>query len=346
MESKTICVCTPQVPFIRGGNEYFVETLCEKLNEYGHNATLVRLPFKWYPRTSFLKSIAMWRLADLSEYDGNPVDAVICTKFPSYVLPHHHKLVWMTHQHRAAYDLFGHRYGFPDNLAGRFDRAITRWVDNKTLVEARHIFTISGNVSQRLLTYNSIQSEVLYPPIKNEEKYHCEDYRDYIFTVSRLTQLKRIDTLIEAMRHVKSDARCLIAGSGPLLGDFEALVRDYGLEERVRLLGAVSEEELWRLYANCFAVYFAPFDEDYGLVTIEAFKSKKPVITLPDSGGVLEFVEDGVNGFVAENPRAVAERIDYLFENRDLCKRMGKSGYKKVEPVNWKNCIKRLNREL
>ena len=75
----------------------------------------------------------------------------------------------------------------------------------------------------------------------------------------------------------------------------------------MRFLGWVDDDTLIRLYAECFAVFYAPVDEDYGLATVEAFQAGKPVVTASDSGGVLEFVEDGVSGCVsAPNPALMA----------------------------------------
>ena len=60
----------------------------------------------------------------------------------------------------------------------------------------------------------------------------------------------------------------------------------------------MSDEDLLTLYATCGAVVFPPADEDYGYIALEAFLSRKPVVTCTDSGGPLEFVVDGENGRV------------------------------------------------
>ena len=79
------------------------------------------------------------------------------------------------------------------------------------------------------------------------------------------------------------------------------------------LLGRVDDDRLVELYAGCRAVLFAPYEEDYGYVTLEAFLARKPVITASDSGGTLEFVVDGVNGYVCEaNADALAAAVNRL----------------------------------
>ena len=102
-----IIITTSQVPFVRGGNENLVEGLRAALTERGHRVDVVALPYRWYPHNELVKSMAAWRLLDLSESNGVPVDLVIATKFPSYLAPHPNRALWLVHQHRQAYDWYG-----------------------------------------------------------------------------------------------------------------------------------------------------------------------------------------------------------------------------------------------
>ena len=97
-------------------------------------------------------------------------------------------------------------------------------------------------------------------------------------------------------------------------------------------------------YADALAVYFAPYDEDFGYVTLEAFKSSKPVITAQDSGGVLEFVTDAETGFVcaSNSPAAFAVAFDKLFASKPLAQRLGQRGQEAVSHINWEHVITSL----
>jgi len=98
------------------------------------------------------------------------------------------------------------------------------------------------------------------------------------------------------------------------------------------------------LYANALAVFYAPYDEDYGFVTIEAFKSRKPMLSTSDAGGVLEFIVDGENGYISAPGQLeqIAGYIDLFYNNRALCRRLGEAGYVKVRDVNWEYTIQKL----
>jgi glycosyltransferase involved in cell wall biosynthesis len=106
----------------------------------------------------------------------------------------------------------------------------------------------------------------------------------------------------------------------------------------------VDDRDVVEHYASCLGVYYAPYDEDYGYVTVEAFKAAKPVISTADAGGVLEFVEDGVNGFVCP-PDALKEigaRIDQLYKDRERARAMGLAGQGRVREVTWDRVIEKL----
>ena len=87
--------------------------------------------------------------------------------------------------------------------------------------------------------------------------------------------------------------------------------------DHVRFAGRVSEKELAELYATCRAVFYAPVDEDFGMVPFEAFRAARPVVTTTDAGGPLEVVDDGRTGVVVEpEPRAVAAALRELLARR------------------------------
>lgn len=348
MKKKKICICASQVPFIKGGAELHVQSLYEQLKNRGYDVEIVQLPYKWYPKDQLLSSILAWRFIDLSESNGQKIDLVIPTKFPSYVVKHENKVTWLIHQFRQIYDQYGTEYSdFADNDADNLVRNQIIQIDNITLRESKKIYTNAKNTGNRLKKYNNIDSEVLYHPPKHVGRYFCNEYGNYILSVGRLESVKRVDMLLKGLKHCNNDIKAYVAGTGPYEEELKKLASKLGLEDRVSFLGFVNDEDLLSLYANAFAVFFAPFDEDYGYITLEAFLSKKPVITCNDSGGVLEFVEDGVNGYVCCNDSIeMGNAIQKLWENKKLCNEFGNQGFNKVKDINWNNVIDRLTETI
>jgi len=105
--SRSVLVCEAQVPFVHGGAELHVRGLVDELRRHGYRAERVSIPFKWYPKEELLSQAAAWRLVDLSESNGERIDTVIATKFPTYFVRHPNKVTWLFHQYRAIYDLCG-----------------------------------------------------------------------------------------------------------------------------------------------------------------------------------------------------------------------------------------------
>jgi glycosyltransferase involved in cell wall biosynthesis len=346
---KTVLVCGVQAPFITGGAEILVGELRANLERRGFRVDVVNVPFKWYPVSELVRQALAWRLLDVTESNGTPVDLVIPTKFPSYLVRHPRKVAWLFHQHREAYDLFGTPYGsFGDGPEDRRVREAIVAMDQTGIGECREVFTISRNVADRLSRYNGLHGAPLYPPPQHLGRYHHEAFGDYLFYAGRLDRLKRLDLAIDAMKRAGPGARLKIAGTGPLREELRKQIVGLGLEHKVELLGYVSAEDLIRLYAGCRAAYYAPLNEDYGYVTVEAFLSGKPVVTTTDAGGPLEFVEDGINGCVsAPEPAAVAAAIDRIFElGEGRLLEMGGEGRRRVSGITWDQVIDTLTAGL
>jgi glycosyltransferase involved in cell wall biosynthesis len=341
---RTVAVCHPQVPFSDGGAERLADGLVAALRARGLEATLVTVPFQWSPPDRILRSALAWRLLDLSHANGRPIDLVVATKFPSYAVAHERKVTWLVHQFRQVYELRGTPYS--DFGDGPEDAAIAdavRRIDARALGESRARFAISRRVADRLAHYNGLDAEVLYPPPQGRERFAGGEAGDFVLSVGRLEAPKRVAPLLEALAHADPTLRCVLVGSGPEEPALRARAAALGVADRVVFRGAASFEEVLALYRDCLAVYFAPYDEDYGFVTVEAFLCRKPVVTAPDAGGPLEFVEDQVTGLVtALDPEPLGAALSALARDRKWARGLGDAGYERVRELTWEPVVDRL----
>src|SRR5512140_1501133 len=160
-----VLVCTAQVPFVSGGAERHAAGLVREIRALGHEVELAQLPFKWYPREQILLSALAWRLLDVTESDGRKVDLVIPMKFPSYLVRHPNKVIWLIHQFRQAYDRFGTEGS--DFDAGPEDsrwRELIASADGAGFRDARRVFTNAENTAARLARFNGVRATALYHP--------------------------------------------------------------------------------------------------------------------------------------------------------------------------------------
>jgi glycosyltransferase involved in cell wall biosynthesis len=341
---KTVLVCEAQVPLVHGGAELHVRGLVDQLRRRGHRAERVSIPFKWYPKDELLTHAAAWRLVDLSESNGERIDAVIATKFPTYFVRHPNKITWLFHQYRAIYDLCGTPYsefGHSEADVRLRDRLMA--LDNEVLNESTRLFANARNTAARLARYNGLTAEPLYHPPPLAALLRSGPLGDYVLSVGRLEANKRVDLIVRALAHTDRGVRLVVVGEGPLREPLERVAAEAGVADRVTWTGAIDERALVDLYAGALAVVFPPFDEDYGYVTLEAFLARKPVITTTDAGGPLEFVEHAVNGFVTEPaPEAIGAAIARLAADRRAAQAFGDAGHERVRSITWDGVVDRL----
>lgn len=337
-------VCEAQVPFVRGGAEALVRELTRQLHSRGFETEIVSVPFKWYPKDEVMPHAAAWRLLDLSESNGRPIDLLIATKFPTYFARHPRKVTWLVHQHRAAYELVGTEYSdFVHEEADVALREKLMTLDRQTLGESRGLFSISKTIANRLERYNGLKAEALYHPPRLAERFRGGPLGHYILSVGRLEAVKRVDLVLRALARLPQSLSLRIAGTGSHRETLQSLAASHGLASRVSFLGEVSDEDMVELYAGALCVVFPPYDEDYGYVTLEAFLSHRPVVTTTDAGGPNEFVTNGVNGFVtAPDPAAIAEAVAALDADRKRAAAMGDAGYDLARAITWSGVIDRL----
>ncbi|MCU7836166.1 MAG: glycosyltransferase [gamma proteobacterium symbiont of Taylorina sp.] len=235
-------------------------------------------------------------------------------------------------------------FAFPGSLS----RAIIHFLDDVALQpgKIKRFCAISENITHRqdyFPAHTAVQ--VIHHPsdlrgFKNQSQNKDLMTDPYIFTISRLDAPKRIDLLIKAFIRVPADIRFRIAGEGPMKKQLQQLAQS---DPRIELIGRISDQQVIEEYAGALFIPFIPYDEDYGLITIEAMKSQKAVLTTIDAGGVNEFVENGITGYsVAADEISLARAMKQLIEVPEETINMGKNALQKVQPVNWKNTIRQL----
>ncbi|WP_417420257.1 glycosyltransferase family 4 protein [Halomonas sp.] len=328
-------------PFIAGGADYHSQGVLEALREHGYQAELMRLPFH-YGEQHITQQMRYVEQLNVQTPNDISVDRVISLQFPTYGVAHPEHVVWLMHQHRACYELFDPATASPE-LAEL--KAQVEAFDNHHLSKAKKCFANSPRVAERLEHYNQLSAEPLYHPPYQAERFTCADDWGYIFYPSRLEPLKRQTLLIEAMRYTCTPVNLLLAGEGSQRAALAALIEQYGLQDRVRLLGYCSESEKRTLYAHSLAVAFPAFDEDYGYITLEAMLAAKPVITCTDSGGPTAFVEPDHTGWVVPpEAQALADAMDAAYADRNRTQQLGQAGrtHYQQHNISWNQVVEKL----
>jgi glycosyltransferase involved in cell wall biosynthesis len=340
-----VIIATATSPFVYGGATLLVEWLEQALLRRGHEVETYRIPV-YASAAELAAQIVGLRMWDFTGHG----DRLIAVRTPSYQIRHHSKVVWFLHHHRPAYDLWDTYRDVPDDNGGREFRRMMFASDEVALAECRNVFTNSAQVGARLRHYNGIESEVLYPPLGESVDLRTGPLGDTLVYVSRVVPHKRQLLAVQAMAHTRTPVKLVVAGAtmGAAYGDsIEREIRDSDLGARVQFLRRmVSEEEKNELLASALGVVYIPFDEDsYGYVGLEAAACRKALITTTDSGGVMELVEDAINGFACDpTPQDLARAFDALWTDRERAQSMGDSLARRVKSlhIEWEHVIDRL----
>ena len=379
---KIAIVAPSPVPFSVGGAEKLWWGLLREINaNTPHQAELIKLPTRELSFWDLLDSYEAFSQLDLTYFDlvistkypawmvSHPrhicymqhrlrglYDCYHFNKLPDRLETTHPDLLAVQRlldsrpSRRALPEVFGrlrdlrNREDIPSaafQFPGSFIKQVIEYLDGAGL--QRHAiqkyYAISQTVARRRAYFpRSAPVQVLNHP-SNLEGFHCRDF-NYLFTASRLDNPKRIGLLVEAMRFVKSPIQFRIAGEGPDAARLKDLAQN---DPRIVFLGFRSDAQLIEDYASALAVAFVPYDEDYGLITIEAMMSGKPVLTVSDAGGPTEFVIHGETGFCVDPaPIAIAEAIDRLATDPAEAARMGEKASRMVASISWSHAVGEL----
>ena len=335
---------TSSPPMAEGGHMVIARELTRALCEAGHEAQIIVTPQNAFGHQASAY-FATW-LTDVTSTEGKPIDQVISLRYPSYAIRHRRHVCWLNHTMREYYDLwdsFSATLSAKGKLKERVRKTFIHAADRYLLTRLSRLFVQSKTVQQRIAAWQSVNSTVLYPPAPHRA-YRCDGYGGGLLFVSRLNRLKRADLLIRALATPAANpVRLTIAGEGEERPVLERLAADLGVSDRCSFTGRLSDDQLVESLADCRAVCFPPFQEDYGFVTVEAFASRKAVITCRDSGGPAELVRDGVNGVISEpTPEALGRAMRRLADDRALAERMGTAAFETGAKLTWAETVRQL----
>ena len=340
-----VAVVTSSPPSVEGGHMVIARALVDAVRAVGHDAELVTTPSNPFGQQAS-EYLTTWR-TNVREIGGRRVDHVISLRYPSYAVRHRSHVCWLNHTMREYYDLW-EEFSGPLSPQGRLKESVRRrlihaadtWCFQHHL---KALYAQSLTVQGRLKRWNGVASAVLYPPAP-QRTYRCDGYGDFIFVVSRLAPLKRIDLILQALATPAAQGvRCVIAGEGEAEDALRAEATRLGLDGRVTFAGRVSDAQLVDYLATCRAVCFVPKREDYGFVTVEAFSAGKAVVTVTDSGGPAELVVDGVNGCVtAPDASALGRALADLCNDPLLASRLGAQALATAGRFTWTGVVDTL----
>jgi len=237
------------------------------------------------------------------------------------------------------------------------DKTIGRY----TLNSADHIIAVSEETKKYVLSiakklnnvsilYNGVNFK-RFKPIRNKkivrEELKINPEAFICLTIRRITFKNGIDTFLQVAKFFnkkREDILFVLGGKGPDTDIVKKYIKENHLSN-VKLIGFISDDELPYYYAlSDIFILPSKTGEGFPMVVIEAFASGLPVIGT-NTGGQIEVIRDDQTGFIVEpnEPKQIAKKIEYLYENKELLEEMSKNCRKLIEKeFSWGRNVDKL----
>lgn len=156
--------------------------------------------------------------------------------------------------------------------------------------------------------------------------------KKYIFYAGGFNAIKGFDVILKAVKLRKSQIPILIAGFSYQQDALMTLIEQQGLQNSFKVIGYVDAKTLSKYYAQSyFSIMPSLMHEAFGIVGLESMAHGIPVIA-SQVGGIPEWLQDGHNGYLiqADDALALAQRMDELSQNSQLCQTLGSNGQERL----------------
>lgn len=187
---------------------------------------------------------------------------------------------------------------------------------------------------------------------KEEVKKIKEKYKNkkIILAIGRLVNFKGFQYIIDAMKQVKN-AVLFIIGDGPLKISFKNYITENNLQEKIILLGAISNKKIKNNYIQASDIFILSSirkSESFGIVQLEAMRYGKPVINTNLGTGVNYVSIHGETGLTVEpaNSEELSKAIKTLLEDDALREKLGQNARRRVEMLFDINKVKEKYEKL
>ncbi|PKL68789.1 MAG: glycosyltransferase family 1 protein [Methanobacteriales archaeon HGW-Methanobacteriales-1] len=203
------------------------------------------------------------------------------------------------------------------------------------------IITVSNETKKSLVKYYGVQKNrvsVVYAGVDLElidSVKVNEKYENTIIFVGRLAPHKHVDHLLKVVKSLKkeiSDINLLIVGNGVEKENLISMTKEYDLRDNIQFLDNLDYNELMGEMKKSNVLVLPSTREGFGMVLAEANACGIPVVAYA-SGGVIEVVENGVNGYLVEpfDLEKLEVVIDSILKNPLKRNNLGENGRKIVE---------------
>jgi len=221
------------------------------------------------------------------------------------------------------------------SLLGRLRHGTKLWIKDRIVSRQHH--AADAVLLSTAAALNNVQDPcaaegklfVLPPGLDTEEfspSLRAEAESPTILFLANVSVRKGIFDLLDAFSQLASrvpQARLLVAGDGPDLPAVRRRICESPLARRIEMIGRVDRSQVASLMRRCTVYCLPSHGEPFGMTAIEAMACAKPLVVT--SAGGLHFMvsEEGGRRVPVRDPQNLANALEELLLNPELCRRMG-----------------------
>ncbi|MEO7678812.1 MAG: glycosyltransferase family 4 protein [Verrucomicrobiota bacterium] len=230
---------------------------------------------------------------------------------------------------------------FARNSEGGFPLKFISYSDKKREIRLNHQFqrmVVVTNYMKDELLRNGFEAEKIeiHPPVPrmgDPDLRSSFSERNLIVYAGQIIRGKGVDVLLESLARLTVPFECIILGDGTHRPFCEALSKKLKLDDRVKFMGFVPQEELKNFYRECTIMAISSvWPEPFATIGMEAMRYGIPVVAF-DAGGIKDWLKDGQNGFLVPwmDRDKYAARLQQLLQDKPLARKMGDEGHRMVD---------------
>jgi glycosyltransferase involved in cell wall biosynthesis len=365
-----------EYPPLGGGGGVVSRDLVEGWVQGGHNVTVITSAYGNLPEKEEINGVDVHRVQIFGRKKQNAANVIsLLSYYPSAV----RKGIQLFH--KKPFDLIHTGFAIPSGpighrLARKFDvpnvltlmggdvydpsKTISphktpglKQTVRKMLIEADYVAGGSSEICDGAHKYYGVTRAMEVIPFgiqpfkcrkSDRSDYDISDDQFVMLTIGRLVRRKNIELLIDVVDMVRArlNVLLLVMGDGPLYDSLQSQINEKGLNNHIRLLGRVSDEDKLA-YLSISDIYVSTsMHEGFGLVFLEGMQCGLPIVCF-DVGGQTDFLKDGITGFVVplNDKTLFAEKISRILDDSVLRKEIGDFNQEHVKQYYVRNACKR-----
>ncbi len=311
-----------------GGGERFVLEVSRRL-AVRHEVTIYTSHF--IPEATYAE-LAQFPLVKLSSLQWArarlSADAIVTHTFGANLLAlSNTNVAYYLHSLRSRYLTGGNRP----------DLALRRMLDSRAVRRNRRIIANSQFTAEKFQNlYHQVVTDVVYCGIDPLLFNLPEVVGDYALYLGRLAPEKGLERLLKWWEPIEYPLHIVGRGNPAYV---EYLKQQSG--KQVRFLGPAVGEEMRSAYQRCRFVVYLPFEEELGIVPLEAMGAGKPVIAA-DEGGLRETILPGKTGFLVNDEAAFQKAAQQLIASEEICQTLGQAARAHARPFTWDRAAQQI----